>query len=94
MKKYKVEFFRVKHLFKKHLPIQVVIKLQFWALRVEMIGIEETRKIPSFHDEPLKGDRSGQRSIRLNRSYRAFYEIRENNEIILVDVVEVNKHEY
>ncbi|STX29298.1 Uncharacterised protein [Legionella beliardensis] len=27
----------------------------------------ETRKSPGWHDEPLKGERAGQRSIRLNK---------------------------
>lgn len=94
MKRYKVELGKVKHLFKRHLPFPVTRKLQFWAERVEMIGLKETRKIKSFHDEPLKGDRLGQRSIRLNNAYRAFYKINEHDEIILIDVVEVNKHEY
>ena len=94
MKKYRVEFDKVRHLFKKHLPLNIIKKLQFWAERVEMIGLDETRKISGFHDEPLKGNREGLRSIRLNRAYRALYEMMENDEIVLIDVIEVNKHEY
>ncbi|MBF0362157.1 MAG: type II toxin-antitoxin system mRNA interferase toxin, RelE/StbE family [Oligoflexia bacterium] len=94
MKKYLVEFCKVRHLFKKHLPLNVVKKLQIWAKKVEMIGLEETRKIKGLHDEPLKGDRVGQRSIRLNNAYRAIYEIHEDDTIVIIDVVEVNKHEY
>jgi proteic killer suppression protein len=45
-----------------------------------------------YHDEPLKGDRLGQRSIRLSRSYRLIYI--ESQELGVVKVVEVNKHEY
>jgi proteic killer suppression protein len=48
----------------------------------------------SSHDEPLKGDRQGQRSVRLNRAYRAIYVEREDDEVALVDVIEVNKHGY
>jgi len=44
-----------------------------WIFQVESIGINEVRKILGYHDEPLKGDRQGQRSVRLSRSYRAFY---------------------
>ena len=94
MKRYLVELDPVKHLFYKDLPIQIVQKLLFWAKRIEMVGLNETRKIPGFHDEPLKGDRAKQRSIRLNKSYRAFYEVEEDEKIITVIVVEVNKHEY
>ena len=45
------------------LPIHIVRNLQRWALQVESLGIQEVRKIPGYHDEPLRGDRSGQRSI-------------------------------
>ncbi len=41
------------------------------------IGLSEVRKVPGYHDEPLKGQRKGQRSIRLSRSYRAIYVIEE-----------------
>lgn len=60
---------------------------------VSLIGIQETMKIKGFHDEPLKGKRAGQRSIRLNKFYRAIYIIKDNH-ITLLTVLEVNKHEY
>lgn len=44
-----------------------------WAMAVEGVGINNVRKRPGFHDEPLKGDRKGQRSIRLNKAYRAIF---------------------
>lgn len=49
---------------------------------------------PGYHDEPLKGKRVGQRSIRLNRAYRAIYEIDETGQVHFIEVLEVNKHEY
>jgi proteic killer suppression protein len=54
----------------------------------------EVRKIKGYHDEPLKGNRAGQRSIRLNRAYRAIYEIRKDGATELVNVEEVNNHDY
>jgi proteic killer suppression protein len=42
----------------------------------------------------LRGDRKGQRSIRLNKAYRAFYVETENKDIHLISIIEVNKHEY
>jgi para-nitrobenzyl esterase len=51
------------------------------------------RKVPGYHDEPLKGDRAGQRSIRLSRAYRAIYEIRGGT-AKFVSIEEVNKHDY
>ena len=41
----------------------------------------------------MKGQRAGQRSIRLSRAYRAIYEIRGQN-VEFVSVEEVNKHDY
>ena len=57
-------------------------------------GLEEIRKIPGYHDEPLHGERRGQRSIRLSRGYRAIYIVKSDNSIEFVSVEEVNKHEY
>lgn len=54
----------------KKTPHYIRDKLYQWVERVEFFGIEEVRKIKGFHDEPLRGQRSGQRSIRLNRSSR------------------------
>jgi proteic killer suppression protein len=79
----------------KKLPQHVVDKLLDWVSTVETLGLEQVRKVPGYHDEPLSGDRAGQRSIRLSRSYRAFYSV-ERNEVRIeyVHVTEVNKHEY
>ncbi len=38
--------------------------------------------------------RQGQRSVRLNRAYRAIYVEHETGEVELIEVLEVNKHEY
>lgn len=62
-------------------------------MAIELQGLEEVRKVPGYHDEPLKGKRAGQRSIRLNRSYRAIYEIKEE-QVEFVSVREVGKHDY
>lgn len=72
------------------------IKLKFyaWVALVELDGIRAVRQRPGFHDEPLKGDRLGQRSIRLNRAYRAMYVEWSGDDIELIEVIEVNKHEY
>lgn len=52
-------------------PTHVALKLQDWVEDVEERGIEAVRKIPGYHDEPLKGVLKGQRSIRLSKGYRA-----------------------
>lgn len=75
-------------------PCQVLDKFTAWVHSVELIGVEEVRKVPGFHDEPLKGDRKGQRSIRLNRAYRAIYVVSKGGAVEFVSVEEVNKHDY
>lgn len=68
-------------------------KLFTWVAAVEERGLNEIRKIPGYHDEPLKGSRHGQRSIRLNKQWRAIYRIM-NNKIEFVLIEEVTPHDY
>ncbi len=77
----------------RKLPRHIVDNLMIWVAAVEENGVEEVRKVPGYHDEPLKGDRAGQRSIRLSRAYRAIYEIR-GGVTKFVSIEEVNKHDY
>ena len=77
----------------RKVPLHIRTKLLGWVDDVEERGLEEVRKVPGWHDEPLKGDRKGQRSIRLSRSYRAIYVVKKTF-IEFVSVEEVNKHEY
>ena len=52
------------------------------------------RKLPGYHDEPLKGERAGQRSIRLSRAYRAIYIVASTGAVEFISVEEVTKHVY
>ncbi|STX81627.1 Plasmid maintenance system killer protein [Legionella busanensis] len=54
----------------------------------------ETRKSPGWHDEPLKGERAGQRSIRLNKQWRAIYILKKDSTIEFIEVMEVTPHDY
>ena len=78
----------------KRVPLNIAIKLQAWIDIVAHRGLSEVRKISGYHDEPLKGKRKSERSIRLNRGYRAIYRIKENKMVHFVEIREVNKHEY
>ena len=57
-------------------------------------GIREVRRHKGFYDEPLKGSRRGQRSVRLNRAYPAIYVGHDAGKVELIEVLEVNKHDY
>ncbi len=75
------------------MPAQVRTKLLAWAKAVRDFGLEEVRKVPGYHDEPLKGERAGQRSIRLNKQWRAIYVVVED-QTVYVYVEEVTPHAY
>lgn len=75
------------------IPIHIVDKLDSWVHAVEINGLEAVRKIPGYHDEPLRGKREGERSIRLSKAYRAIYLIKRDK-IEFVEIQEVTKHEY
>jgi toxin HigB-1 len=78
----------------KKVPHYIADKFQFWLDLVENEGLQEARKIKSFHDEPLKGKRHGQRSVRLSKAYRAIYIEKTQGRLELIEVKEVNKHDY
>ncbi|APD50868.1 type II toxin-antitoxin system mRNA interferase toxin, RelE/StbE family [Francisella hispaniensis] len=80
----------------KSLPKHIIINLRTWIATVNKIGLVNTRKLKGYHDEPLQGNRKGQRSVRLNKAYRAIYKQYDNGDIELsyIEVIEVNKHKY
>jgi len=76
------------------LPPHIRDKLFAWEALIHELGMPKVRQNPGFHDEPSKGSRKGQRSIRLNRSWRAIYEELPHGQITIIEVQEVNKHDY
>lgn len=78
----------------RRLPAHVGEKRLHWVYFVREIGLEEVRKIPGFHDEPLVGKRRGMRSIRLSRGYRAMYRLVREGDVDVVFIEEVSKHGY
>ena len=76
------------------IPLNLQEKLYFWVRTVMEFGLLKARQSKGFHDEPLRGDRKGQRSIRLNKAYRAIYMEKIDGQIEFIEIIEVNKHEY
>ncbi len=76
----------------KKVPTHIRGNFQLWVKTVEQCGIIETRKIKGYHDKQLSGKRIDQRSVRLSKAYRVFYV--EHKDKIVIEVIEVNKHEY
>ena len=78
-------------------PEYIKLKFLSWAKTVEIFGLPQVRLLPGYHDEQLKGQRAGQRSIRLSKAYRAIYVTRIDNGCAVTEIVEVqeiNKHKY
>lgn len=74
-------------------PMHIVSKMKSWIEMVEHDGLEEARRLPGFHDESLRGELKGKRSIRLSRQWRAIYSV-VNKKIEFVLVEKVTPHEY
>jgi plasmid maintenance system killer protein len=76
-------------------PKDITVAIQKWVFSVEEIGLEETRRIggKGLHDELLKGELKGLRSIRLNRSWRLYYS-EGKGEPKIISIERVDKHNY
>lgn len=75
-------------------PDHIREKFDFWVVSVEKDGLLITRKRHGWHDEPLKGRRSGERSVRLNKQWRLIYVVKSEVYIDKVFIEEVSPHEY
>lgn len=76
------------------LPKHIHMKFLYWIDLVEEIGFLEARKYRGFNDELLFGKRHGQRSVRLSKGYRLFYRELPCEYAVLIEIIEVNKHDY
>lgn len=74
------------------LPKEILKKYELWKGIIFRHGPEKLREFSGFHDEKLKGNRSGQRSSRLSLHYRVIYEV--EREMITVYVLEITPHRY
>ena len=90
----RVELSRLAQKQLKKIPRHIVENVAAWVDDVETQGLEEARKVSGYHDEPLHGERRGQRSIRLSRSYRAIYVVRGEGVAQFVLIEEITKHAY
>ena len=73
-------------------PQQVRSAYTEWLNTVKELGLFRIRKelAGKYHDEALKGDRVGQRSVRLNQQWRAIYV----ETALGIDVIEITPHKY
>lgn len=73
-------------------PPGIQKKFKAWVFSVESHGILETSKYPGYHDEPLHGKRTGQRSVRMSKAYRVIYRIIKDR--VHIELMEIHKHDY
>ncbi len=78
----------------KRVPNEIVFRFMTWVRTIEEFGLSEARKVKGYRDEPLKGLRQTQRSVRLGIKWRAIYSVSKNGEINIVKVEEVTPHDY
>lgn len=78
----------------KNAPKHIQIQFGYWVKEIELDGYFSIQKTKGFRDHSLNGDRKGQRSSSLSRSWRVIYTLDENTNQIIVEVLEVNKHDY
>ena len=82
---------------KGKLPVPCEI-LQQYKKKIQILisieSLEELSFFRSLHFEPLKGERSGEYSIRLNLQYRLIFNIEQDNQIVFKVLVirEISKH--
>ena len=74
------------------LPIDILKRYEKWKDVVELSGPSGLRLIRGFRDEALRGDWKSHRSSRLSQQYRVIYRV--DGDRLLVEVVEVNPHDY
>lgn len=76
----------------RKVPADILKKYEKWKDIVEISGPSGLRLIRGFRDEALSGDWKGHRSSRLSQQYRVIYRV--DGDRLLVEVVEVNPHDY
>jgi len=78
----------------KKVPRHILVKFDLWVEIIETDGYEAMKKIKGFHDHALVGDRKGQRSSYLSRSWRVIYTFDHVTDSLQIEVLEVNNHDY
>jgi len=76
------------------IPKHILILFDYWVEEIETEGFISMQKINGYRDHALIGNRKGQRSSYLTKSWRVIYKVNKNDDFFEVKVLEVNHHEY
>ena len=78
----------------RKIPRHILVQFDLWVEVIETEGFQAMQKVKGYNDHPLIGDRKGQRSSYLSRSWRVIYELDTKTNFIIINVLEVNHHDY
>lgn len=78
----------------KKIPKAIFVLFEAWIDLIEEKGLSSVQRINGYRDHKLIGDRKGQRSASLNRSWRVIYTIDEEHSTVWIQVLEINNHDY
>lgn len=78
----------------RSIPKYVIKMFDTWVDTIENEGYGLIQATNGYWDHALKGNRKGQRSSSLTRSWRVIYKLEENLSITIIEVLEINNHDY
>jgi addiction module RelE/StbE family toxin len=78
----------------KKIPRHILVQFDLWVEVIEVEGYKAMQKIKGYNDHALVGDRKGQRSSYLSRSWRVIYTLNDKINSINVEVLEIHHHDY
>lgn len=78
----------------RRIPKYIVIQFDLWVEVIETQSFEAMQAIKGYNDHALIGDRKGQRSSYLSRSWRVIYIKKNGLDINIIEVLEINHHDY
>jgi addiction module RelE/StbE family toxin len=78
----------------KYVPRHILVQFDLWIEIIENEGIAAMQMINGYRDHELVGNRLGQRSSSLSRSWRVIYCLDTEAKLLIVEVLEVNHHDY
>lgn len=75
-------------------PKYIQVLFESWIETIFLNGLKAMQEINGYRDHPLRGNRRGQRSSSLTRSWRVIYKLDHGTNVLTVEILEVNHHDY
>lgn len=76
------------------IPAHLVGSFYDWVRAVERDGMRSVRQLSGYHDEKLRGELAGLRSVRLTKAYRVLYFETTDGVTHVAQVTRISKHDY